>query len=244
MALARKTRPIPGTCGAAFGAVHPDMYAIEAGLGASGDLWEAIARRAGAGVSELSRGLENYRAGQTGLMRLTWDNGDRTVLVNAELGGITLGWKLTHTAQDELFAALEGTALHTRIVLERLQEYGVPFRRLIIGGRVPQKNKVITRIYANVLGKPVLAPEREATGLGAAIFAFLAAGAFRTVEEAEDALCPGYRIVEPDPQAVEVYNRLYPLFRRLYFGFGRPGEPGAYGDVLAELRRIASEAAG
>jgi len=244
MALARKTRPIPGTCGAAFGAVHPDMYAIEAGLGASGDLWEAIARRAGAGVSELSRGLENYRAGQTGLMRLTWDNGDRTVLVNAELGGITLGWKLTHTAQDELFAAFEGTALHTRIVLERLQEYGVPFRRLIIGGRVPQKNKVITRIYANVLGKPVLAPEREATGLGAAIFAFLAAGAFRTVEEAEDALCPGYRIVEPDPQAVEVYNRLYPLFRRLYFGFGRPGEPGAYGDVLAELRRIASEAAG
>ncbi len=238
MALARETRPIPGTCGAAFGSVHPDLYGIEAGLGASGDIWEAIARRAGTSVGALSRGLEGYRAGQTGLLRLAWDNGDRSVLVNSELGGITFGWNLTHTAQDELFAAFEGTALHTRVILQRFEEYGVPVRRLILGGRAPQKNEVINRVYANVLGKTVLVPLAEATGLGAAIFAFLAAGTFRTVEEAQDALCPRFRIVEPHPAAVEVYDRLYGLYRRLYFGFGEPdGEAIAAAGVLAALRR-------
>ncbi len=74
-------------------------------------------------------GWRQYRAGETGLLRLTWDNGDRTVLVNPELSGVTLGWRLTHTAQDELFAAIEGTAFHTRVILERMEEHGVPVRR-------------------------------------------------------------------------------------------------------------------
>jgi L-ribulokinase len=243
MALARNTKPIPGTCGAAFGSIHPDMYGIEAGLGASGDIWEAIAQRAGSSVTVLSRGLESYSAGQTGLLRLTWDNGDRTVLVNSELGGVTLGFKLTHTAQDELFAAFEGTALHTRVILERFEAHGVPVRRLILGGRAPRKSEVITRVYANVLGKPVLVPRGEATGLGAAIFAFVAAGAFQNVDEAQDALCLSHRTVEPDPVAAMIYDRLYPLYRRLYFGFGHTDAAAvATGDILPALRRVAAEA--
>ncbi len=242
MAVARNTRPIPGTCGAAFGSIHPEMYGVEAGLGASGDIWEAVATRAGSSVTALCRGLDAYRGGQTGLMRLTWDNGDRTVLINSELGGITLGWKLTHTAQDELFAAFEGTALHTRVILERFEEYGVPFRRLILGGRAPQKTDVLTRIYANALGKPVLVPRGEATGLGAAIFAFLAAGTFKTVEEAQDALCLSFRTVRPDPAEAQIYDRLYALYRKLYFGFGHPTAGAvAAGDVLPALCRVAAD---
>ena len=99
---------------------------IEAGLSATGDIFEAIAKRAGTNVKTLSEGLAEYRPGQTGLLRLSWDNGDRTVLVNPELGGMTLGWNLIHTAKDELFAAIEGTAFHTRIILERMAEHGVP----------------------------------------------------------------------------------------------------------------------
>ena len=110
------------------GSIHPGCTGIEAGLSATGDIFDAIARRAGTTVAELSRGLEDYRAGETGLLRLTWDNGDRTVLVNPELSGVTLGWRLTHTAQDELFAAIEGTAFHTRVILERMEEHGVPVR--------------------------------------------------------------------------------------------------------------------
>src|SRR5438876_644167 len=121
------------------GSVHPQYTGIEAGLSATGDIFSAIARRANTTVAELSKGLESYRAGQTGLLRMTWDNGDRTVLVNPNLGGMTLGWNLQHTAQDELFAAIEGTAFHTRVILERMEEHGVPIHRVINGGGIPQK---------------------------------------------------------------------------------------------------------
>ncbi len=244
MAIARQSRLIPGVCGVVEGSIHPQMAGIEAGLSATGDIFEAIARRAGMSVAALSEGLENYRAGQTGLLRLTWDNGDRTVLVNPELGGVTLGWKLTHTAADELFAAIEGTAFHTRVILERIEQYGVPIRRVINGGGVPQKNETLNRVYANVFGKPVLVPENEVTSLGSAIFAFLAAGVFGTIEEAQQALCPSYRVVEPDPAQAAVYEKLFPLFRKLYFGLGRAdAEPVTAGDVLPLLRAVAAEAA-
>jgi L-ribulokinase len=243
MAIARETKLIPGVCGVVQGSIHPGMAGIEAGLSATGDIFDAIARRAGTTVAALSQGLEAYRAGQTGLLRLTWDNGDRTVLVNPELGGVTLGWKLTHTAQDELFAAIEGTAFHTRVILERMGEYGVPIRRVINGGGIPQKNEVLNQVYANVLNKPVLVPTSEVTSLGSAIFAFLAAGVFGSIEEAQDSLCPSYRTVAPDPASAAVYERLYALYKKLYFGLGRAGAPPvALGDVLPELRRVASGA--
>jgi L-ribulokinase len=225
------------------GSIHPNMAGIEAGLSATGDIFEAIAGRAGTSVAALSDRLAKYKAGQTGLLRLTWDNGDRTVLVNPELGGVTLGWKLTHSAEDELFAAIEGTAFHTRVIIERMEEHGVPVRRVINGGGIPQKNEVLNRVYANVLNKPVLIPETEVTSLGSAIFAFLAAGTFNTVEEAQDALCPKYRTVTPDPAEAAVSNELYGLYRKLYFGMGsRDAKPVAIGDMLPELRRIAAGA--
>jgi L-ribulokinase len=245
MAIARQVGLIPGVCGIVKGSIHPEYYGIEAGLSATGDIFDAIARRAGTTVASLSQGLERYRAGQTGLLRLTWDNGDRTVLVNAELGGVTLGWNLTHSAQDELFAAIEGTAFHTRVILERMAEHGVPIRRVINGGGIPPKNETLNRVYANVFNKPVLVPESEVTSLGSAIFAFLAAGAFSTIEEAQQALCPRYRTVEPDPAENAVYERLYPLYRKLYFGLGRRGaEAVPAGDVLPELRQIAAQVRG
>jgi L-ribulokinase len=228
---------IPGVCGVVAGSVDPARTGIEAGLSATGDIFEAIARRAGSTVAELSRGLEKYRAGETGLLRLTWDNGDRTVLVNPELSGVTLGWRLTHTAQDELFAAIEGTAFHTRVILERMEQHGVPVRRIINGGGIPQKNAVLNRVYANVMGKPILVPKGDVTSLGSAIFAFLAAGTFKSIEEAQDRLCPGHAVVEPDAAQSATYAGLYPLFRELYFSFGE-------GKILPELRRIAARVRG
>ncbi len=239
MAIAGQVDLIPGVCGVVKGSVHPGFFGIEAGLSATGDIFEAIARRAGSSVGALSAGLESYRAGQTGLLRLTWDNGDRTVLVNAELGGVTLGWNLTHNARDELFSAIEGTAFHTRIILERMAEHGVTINRVINGGGIPQKNEVLNQVYANVLQKPVLVPKQEVTSLGSAIFAFQAAGAFATLEEAQEALCPDYRVIEPDPSTKDVYDTLHGLFKKLYFGLGsKDSEPLAIGDVLPELRRV------
>lgn len=232
---------VPGVCGVVPGSVHPFYTGIEAGLSASGDIFDAIAKRAGVAVGELANGLESFRPGQTGLMRLTWDNGDRTVLVNPELGGVTLGWNLTHTAKDELFAAMEGTAFHTRIILERLQENGVRVDRIINGGGIPQKSSVLNQVYANVLSKPILVPEGDTTGLGSAIFAFLAAGAFSTVEDAQEALCPGYQTFQPQGPSRPVYDELFRYYRSLYFALGaQDSAPIALGPVLPMLRRVAT----
>jgi L-ribulokinase len=229
---------VPGVCGVVQGSVHPQRTGIEAGLSAVGDIFNAIATRAGTDVQTLSQGLGEYRPGQTGLLRLTWDNGDRTVLVNPNLRGVTLGWNLQSTAQDELFAAIEGTAFHTRVILDRMAGNGVHIKRVINAGGIPQKNDVLNRVYANVLGRPVLVPAKSVVSLGSAIFAFLAAGTFKSVEEAQDKICPSHKIYQPDPEAQGVYNELYPLYRDLYFALGEPGKNPLAG-VLPTLIRIA-----
>jgi L-ribulokinase len=228
---------VPGVCGVVAGSVHPKQTGIEAGLSAVGDIFNSIATRAGTDVQALSKGLESYRAGQTGLLRMTWDNGDRTVLVNPNLRGVTLGWNLQTTAQDELFAAIEGTAFHTRVIFDRMAEHGVSVKRVINAGGIPQKNDVLNQVYANILGRPVLVPSSSVTSLGSAIFAFLAAGAFKTVEEAQDKICPSYKMFQPNPAEQAVYAHLYPLYRELYFTLGQP-QQSPFGKILPELIRV------
>jgi L-ribulokinase len=242
IAYAPKAQLIPGVCGVVPGSVHPGFTGIEAGLSATGDIFSAIARRANTSVEELSKGLDKYRAAQTGLLRLTWDNGDRTVLVNANLGGMTIGWNLQHTAQDELFAAIEGTALHTRVILDRMSEYGAPTKRVINGGGIPQSNPVLNQVYANVLDRPVLVPSSKVTGLGSAIFAFMAAGIFSSIDEAQQSVCPSHTIYKPQPETHEVYREIFELYRKLYFEFGSPRTGEAFGNVLPSLIRIARRA--
>jgi L-ribulokinase len=231
---------VPGVCGVVHGSVHPLRTGIEAGLSAVGDIFSAIATRAGTDVSTLSQGLENYRAGQTGLLRITWDNGDRTVLVNPNLRGVTLGWNLQSTAQDELFAAIEGTAFHTRIIFDRMSENGVAIKRAINAGGIPQKNKVLNQVYANVLGRPVLVPAKSVVSLGSAIFAFLAARTFKTVEEAQDKICPGHTVFTPQPAAQKTYDALYALYKKSYFAFGQ-ADDAEFGDVLPKLIQLAQD---
>jgi L-ribulokinase len=242
IAYAPKAQLIPGVCGVVPGSVHPGFTGIEAGLSATGDIFSAIARRANTSVEEISKGLDKYRAAQTGLLRLTWDNGDRTVLVNANLGGMTIGWNLQHTAQDELFAAIEGTALHTRVILDRMSEYGAPTKRVINGGGIPQSNPALNQVYANVLDRPVLVPSSKVTGLGSAIFAFMAAGIFSSIDAAQQSVCPSHTIYKPQPETHEVYRELFELYRKLYFEFGSPRTGEAFGNVLPSLIRIARRA--
>jgi L-ribulokinase len=164
--LSDKQTLVPGVCGVVPGSVDPVKVGIEAGMSAVGDVFAAIAARAHSSVAELSAAGAHLKAGQTGLLRLTWDNGDRTVLVNPALGGVTFGWNLHHTAADELHAAVEGSALHTRIIFNRMEDNGAPIRRVINGGGIPKKNPRLNQIYANVLRKPVLVPEGDVTSLG------------------------------------------------------------------------------
>jgi L-ribulokinase len=232
---------VPGVCGVVQGSVHPQRTGIEAGLSAVGDIFQAIATRAGTDVRALCQGLENYRAGQTGLLRITWDNGDRTVLVNPNLRGITFGWNLQTTAQDEMFAAIEGTALHTRVILDRMEQHGVIIRRVINAGGIPQRNDVLNQVYANVLGRPVLVPAGNVVSLGSAIFAFLAAGVFKTVEEAQDKICPQYKVFQPQSSEKTAYDELYKFYSKIYFTFGRP-QGAEFGNLLPGLIQLSESA--
>jgi L-ribulokinase len=122
-----------------------------------------------------------------------------------------------------------------------MAEHGVDIKRVINAGGIPQKNNVLNQVYANVLGRPVLVPSKSVTSLGSAIFAFLAAGTFQTVEEAQDKICPKHVLFTPQPAAQKVYGSLYALYRKLYFAFGEP-QTAQLGDILPALIHLAQSA--
>ncbi len=231
---------VPGVCGVVQGSVHPLRTGIEAGLSAVGDIFSAIASRAGTDVTTLSVGLENYRAGQTGLLRMTWDNGDRTVLVNPNLRGVTLGWNLQSTAQDELFAAIEGTAFHTRVILDRMAAHGVYIKRVINAGGIPQKNDVLNQVYANVLGRSGAGSkqERGQSRIGDLCFS----GGWHFQDRSRKHRI-GFALLTVLSFRIclrrQLTTSLYSLYSKLYFALGRPGDDGI-GNVLPSLIALAT----
>ena len=93
-------------------------------------------------------------------------------------------------------------------------------------------------MYANVLGRPVLVPAESVTSLGSAIFAFLAAGTFKTIEEAQERVCPQYKVYKPEAEAQGVYETLYPLYRKLYYALGGKCD-ASISDILPVLIKTA-----
>jgi L-ribulokinase len=121
-----------------------------------------------------------------------------------------------------------------------MSDHGVPIARIINGGGIPQRNEVLNQVYANVLGKPVLVPAGVPTGFGAGIFASLAAGIHRDVAEAQKAICLPFRTYYPQPETRVAYDRLYALFRELYFGFGAGQAMPSSNRILPLLRSISA----
>lgn len=230
-------RPVPGICGMVPGSVVPGFMGIEAGQSATGDVFDAIARRAGQNVATLCEGLMAYGPGATGLLRVPWDNGDRTVLVRPDLGGVTLGWDLHHSAADEMHAAIEGMAMHVALIIERMQAGGASFSRVINAGGIPQKNDVLNQVYADVIGQEVHVPERSPVGVGACIFAAMIAGSFDTIAEAQERMAPPLRVFSPRPSYVDAYKALTALFRDVYFAFGE-GRDCDMAAILPALRKF------
>jgi L-ribulokinase len=100
---------------------------------------------------------------------------------------------------------------------------------------------MLNQVYANVLNKPVLVPSAPPTSIGSGIFAQLAAGIFPSIESAQQKMCPEHRVFLPDPKSAAVYEKLYPLYRRVYFAFGDDNVTAQLGDILRSLREIAAE---
>ncbi|ETX27702.1 ribulokinase [Roseivivax isoporae] len=233
---------VPGICGAVPGSVVPGAMGVEAGQSATGDIFSAIAARAGTDVATLMQKVGTPAPGASGLLRLVWDNGDRTVLVRPDLGGVTLGWDLGHRPEHELHAAIEGMAMHVRVITERMRAGGLEAARIINGGGIPPKNPLLNQVYSDVIGTDVYVPEHPSTGIGACIFASVAAGAFPSVKDAQSRLSPRLTVYRSDPERHAAYAALFELFSDLYFGFGE-GRPVDLGRVLPTLRRYRTGAA-
>jgi len=228
---------VPGICGIVNGSILPGYYGLEAGQSAVGDLlawWvEGVCEGNEALHVELSAQAARLRPGESGLVALDWNNGNRTILVDPRLTGLIVGQTL-HTSRAEVYRALiEATAFGARAIVERLQEYGFPIDRVVCCGGIAEKNDLFMQIYADVLGHPMLiAGSPQAPALGAAIAAAVAVGAanggydrFKTAQERMTSLKE--RQYEPDPAARLVYDELYALYRELHDAFG--GLPGSAG---------------
>ena len=245
--VAAAVKDVPGICGIVNGSIMPGYYGIEAGQSAVGDLLKWWVERVCEGDDALHRTLTEQaatlRPGESGLLALDWNNGNRTVLVDPRLSGLIVGQTL-HTSRAEVYRALiEATAFGARAIVERLKEYDVPVDRVVCCGGIAEKNDLFMQIYADVLGHPMLiAGSPQTPALGAAISAAVAAGTtaggHASFEEAQQAMtCVSSRQFQPQPEAVRVYDELYALYRELHDEFGgvTRGTTGGLGTVMKRL---------
>jgi L-ribulokinase len=237
---------IPGICGIVNGSVMPGYYGIEAGQSAVGDLlqwWVGPVCEGGESLhDELSAQAAEIRPGESGLVALDWNNGNRTILVDQRLTGLIVGQTL-HTSRAAIYRALiEATAFGARAIIERLTEFGVPIERVVCCGGIAEKNDLFMQIYASVLNRPMLiAGSPQTPALGAAIAAAVTAGAaaggydrFETAQQQMTSLKPTqYAPVAAD---VPVYDGLYGVYRELHDAFG--GVPEAKADFPSLMKRL------
>ncbi len=240
----RSIADIPGICGIVKGAILPGFYGIEAGQSAVGDLFkwwvEGVCGGDASLHGELTAEAAKLKPGQSGLLALDWNNGNRTVLVDQRLSGLILGQTL-HTTRAEIYRALiEATAFGARMILERIAEYGVPIERIICAGGIAEKNAMLMQIYADVTGRTIqVSRSEQSCALGSAVAAAVAAGTeagghpdFPTAQAAMTALKE--TSYQPDASAHTVYEELFTLYRQVHDGFGGV-KTEALGHVMKDL---------
>jgi len=238
---------IPGICGTVDGSIMPGYFGLEAGQSAVGDIfnwWVEVVCEGGDELHHrLSREAAALQPGESGLLALDWNNGNRTILVDPKLTGLIVGQTL-HTTRAEIYRALiEATAFGARAIIDRMREYGVRIDRVVCCGGVAEKNDLLMQIYADVLGQPMLiAGSPQAPALGAAISAAVTAGAAAggydswTDAQRHMTTLKEKRFV-PDAKAHATYNELYGIYRQLHDSFGNmPG--AAVADLGTVMKRL------
>jgi len=239
---------VPGVCGVVDGSVLPGHFGIEAGQSAVGDifLWfvnhlvpDSYGATQDEKFIEMERRLSELKPGETGLMALDWNNGNRTILVDVQLSGLVLGQTL-HTEAHEIYRALiEATAFGALTIVNRMEEYGVKIDRIVNTGGLAVKNASLMQIYADILGRPLrVASSDQTCALGAALFGAVSGGTV-SLEEIQGNCCQ-LREVEylPISENQEVYKELYQLYKKLHDRFGDVEGAAPVGRVMKDLIAI------
>jgi len=235
---------IPGICGIVKGAILPGYYGLEAGQSAVGDIFkwwvEVVCEGDAALHAKLTKAAARLKPGQSGLLALDWNNGNRTILVDQTLSGLLLGQTL-HTTRAEIYRALiEATAFGARAIIERFKEYGVPIDRVVCAGGIAEKNPLLMQIYADVTGCTMLvAGSSQACALGSAVSAAVLAGAhpdFAAAQKAMTSIKP--KQYRPNAAAKKTYQELYTLYRQLHDSFGGLNKSADLSHVMKDLLAI------
>ncbi|MBL9213536.1 MAG: ribulokinase [Opitutaceae bacterium] len=242
---ARKTVPdIPGICGIVKGAILPGFYGIEAGQSAVGDIFkwwvEVVCGGDGALHARLTQAVAQQRPGESGLLALDWNNGNRTILVDPLLTGALVGQTLYTTPAEIYRALIEATAFGARAILERIKDYGVPVQRIVCAGGIAEKNPMLMQIYADITGCTMqVSGSSQACALGSAISAAVLAGAHRDFPAAQKAMTSvKARSYRPIAAHRRTYDRLYRLYRKLHDAFGGLDRAADLSGVMKELLEI------
>jgi len=231
---------IPGICGIVKGAILPGYYGLEAGQSAVGDIFKWFVEGVLGDVklhASLTAEAAKLKPGQSGLLSLDWNNGNRTVLVDPLLTGLTLGTTL-YTTKAELYRALiESTAFGARAIIERFKEYGVPIDRVVCAGGIAEKNPLLMQIYADVTGCTMLvAGSSQACALGSALSAAVLAGAHPDFATAQKKMTRLKKVAyKPKAANQKIYNQLYALYRQLHDSFGGVNKSADLSSVMKTL---------
>jgi len=236
---------VPGLCGIVKGSVIPGMYGLEAGQSAVGDIFNWFVSELGtAGHEALTEEASKQKPGESGLVALDWENGNRTVLVDPLLTGTIVGLTL-HTTPAEIYRALvEATAFGSLKIINRLEEYGVMVEEVVNCGGIAEKNPFVMQIYADVCNRPMkVSRSAQTCALGSAIFGSVVGGAHESVGAAQ-AVMTGVkeRVFTPNPEAVATYAKLFKVYSDLHDAFGTKEWNGNLGHVMKDLIAIRAEA--
>lgn len=245
---------VEGMCGVVQNGILPGLYGYEAGQSGVGDIFAwwvnngvpqeyfDAAKAAGMDIhGYLEAEAAKQKPGEHGLIALDWVNGNRSILVDADLSGMLVGMTLATRAPDIYRALIEATAFGTRVIVESFEKRGIPVNELVAAGGLPEKNRLLMQIYADVTGRAFrLASAKQAPALGAAMHAAVAAGVYPDIQAASAKMASATdRIVQPIPENTAVYDQLYAEYVTLHDYFGR-GE----NDVMKRLKKIRNTARG
>ena len=260
---------IKGICGQVDGSMTPGMIGLEAGQSAVGDIFawyrdqirwpienllpkSSISSEVSGKMNVLmdeAKGLafgtltdraKLFKPGQSGLLSLDWLNGNRTVLVDPNLTGLLIGLTLGTKPEEIFMALIESTAFGARVIMDRIQEYGVEVKEVVTCGGLAERNPLLMQIYADVTGRPMkVSKSAQTCALGSAMFGAVAADHFNKVEEAQTLMSGQKGVVyTPNPSNRAVYDKLYTLYRQLHDAFGTRDYSGNLFNVMKNLLEI------
>ena len=245
---------VPGICGIVDGSILPGYFGLEAGQSAVGDIFNWFVnyiqpggKKAGT-HQELEKRAAKLKPGQSGLLALDWNNGNRTILVDQRLTGLLLGQTLQTTPGEIYRALIEATAFGALTIINRFEEYGVKISEVINCGGIAEKNPLLMQIYADVIGREMkITRSAQTCALGSAIagavVAGKAAGGYDNFADAQAAMCGMKKVTyKPIPENHKVYQNLFALYSRLHDAFGLDSFSGKIANVMKQLLDIKDKA--